>query len=470
MKNLKKRCFKTLDILKVLAKTKWGAEWTVLLRLYRALVRSRLDYGCIVYGSARKSYIQMLDTVHHQGLRLVLGAFRTSPVQSLYVEAREPSLQLRRLKLALQYAVKIRGNSLNPAYSTVFQPRCLNFYEARPRSIRPFGLRIKPFFEDLNFDLDGLTSTHFCTIPPWTLKKPVIVQDLSHKKKSNTHPNQYQSCFLDVRQRFPFHTPIYTDGSKTDTSVSSAMVVSSYQCGIRLPNMCSIFTAEAQALLLSLEYIEHHNQQQSLICTDSRSCLQALEFLKTDHPLITRILEKVDHLTKLNLDIIFCWVPGHVGLTGNEKADNAAKGALDEEISECEIPVSDIKPVLSSYIMDKWQAEWDDCAGNKLHDICNSVKQLITQSFSCRHDQVVYTRCRIGHSRLTHAFLLTGSEPPLCDFCGHLLSIKHILTCPAIRRKRQQFFKEDTIFGIFNKVPPLKVLNFLKCIDVTKLI
>ena len=33
---------------------------------------SKLDYGCIVYGSARKSYLQMLDPIHNQGLRLCL--------------------------------------------------------------------------------------------------------------------------------------------------------------------------------------------------------------------------------------------------------------------------------------------------------------------------------------------------------------------------------------------------------------
>ena len=38
----------------------------------------------------------MLDTVHNQGLRLALGAFRTSPVSSLNVETDEPSLWLRR--------------------------------------------------------------------------------------------------------------------------------------------------------------------------------------------------------------------------------------------------------------------------------------------------------------------------------------------------------------------------------------
>ena len=54
---------------------------------------------------SRKSYLMMLDNVHHQGLRLALGAFRTSPVESLYVEAEEPSLYIRREKLALQYAI-----------------------------------------------------------------------------------------------------------------------------------------------------------------------------------------------------------------------------------------------------------------------------------------------------------------------------------------------------------------------------
>ena len=60
--------------------------------LYCSLIRSKLDYGSIVYGSARKSYLQMLDTVHNQGHRLALGAFRTSLVSSLNVEAHEPSL------------------------------------------------------------------------------------------------------------------------------------------------------------------------------------------------------------------------------------------------------------------------------------------------------------------------------------------------------------------------------------------
>ena len=93
---LKKKCLKAINILKVVAHYDWGADERTLLHLYRTLVRSKLDFGCMVYGSACKTYIKQLDVVQNQALRLCLGAFRSSPVSSLYVEANEPPLHFRR--------------------------------------------------------------------------------------------------------------------------------------------------------------------------------------------------------------------------------------------------------------------------------------------------------------------------------------------------------------------------------------
>ena len=61
---------------------------------YRSFVRSRLEYGCAVFSSARKSYLKNLEPIQNQTLRICLGAFRTSPMQSLYVEANESPLYL----------------------------------------------------------------------------------------------------------------------------------------------------------------------------------------------------------------------------------------------------------------------------------------------------------------------------------------------------------------------------------------
>ena len=123
IKYLKAKCQKSLNLLKVLSRTERGADRTTLLKLYRSLVRSKLDYGCIVYGSASKTALAKLDAVHNQGLRLSLGAFRSSPVESMYVEAHEPPLEIRREKLALQYILKLKANPENPAYDVVFNPK-----------------------------------------------------------------------------------------------------------------------------------------------------------------------------------------------------------------------------------------------------------------------------------------------------------------------------------------------------------
>ena len=65
---------KSLNLLRVVSSINWGADRKVLSRLYRSLVRSKLDYGCAVYGSVRLSYLRKLDSIHNQSLRLSLGA------------------------------------------------------------------------------------------------------------------------------------------------------------------------------------------------------------------------------------------------------------------------------------------------------------------------------------------------------------------------------------------------------------
>ncbi|GBN39005.1 hypothetical protein AVEN_14392-1, partial [Araneus ventricosus] len=81
--HLRKKCERSLNILKVLSRTFWGADRTSLLRIYQAVILSSIDYGCMVYGSARPTVLRRLDTIHHSALRICSGAFRTSPVESL---------------------------------------------------------------------------------------------------------------------------------------------------------------------------------------------------------------------------------------------------------------------------------------------------------------------------------------------------------------------------------------------------
>ena len=111
--------------------------------------------------------VSQLDPIHHQGLRIALGAFRTSPAQSLYLEAHEPSLALadppgtrrpwhspslalavvapgtRRLKLALNYVLNIYLKiQLTAAF---FETKNVKLFEDSTFFFKsPLGIRILP--------------------------------------------------------------------------------------------------------------------------------------------------------------------------------------------------------------------------------------------------------------------------------------------------------------------------------------
>ena len=79
-------------------------------------------------------------------------------------------------------------------------------------------------------------------------------------------------------------------------------------------------------------------------------------------------------LHKINADqkeIVFMWVPGHVGIRGNETADRAAKKAHDNKLTADLMPFSDLKPLTAKYVDQVWQKEWDETGSlsNKFHEI-----------------------------------------------------------------------------------------------------
>ena len=304
IKYLKARCLEALNLLKVVSRFDWGADSIVLLRLYRALVRSKLDYGSIVYGSARTSYIGMLDTVHHQGIRLSLGAFRTSPVESLYVEANEESLYRRRERLPLQYAIKLSSTPNNPTFDTVFRPKYSEIFAIRPNAIPTFGLRIKDLIDEANINIETIRQATMPESPSWHLESPLIIYGLKTVKKVDTNPLVFQGLFNDVQDKYFDHQFLYTDGAKDDHKVGCAVVSNFNIVKRRLPGQASIYTAELCAILLALDVVNNSNKDKYVICVDSLSCLQAIEHQHIDHPLVLDVLEKYSVLVNKTIILL----------------------------------------------------------------------------------------------------------------------------------------------------------------------
>ena len=135
-----------------------------------------------------QSYVQKLDPVHNQGLRLCLGAFRTSPVESLFVDAHKPSLAARCTKLSLQYASGHKSMPTHPAHKLVFEAKHVKLFYATPNAFCTFGLHIRQILSASNISFDRILETsQYLPISPWYIKTPDIVFDLAHLKKDRTN-------------------------------------------------------------------------------------------------------------------------------------------------------------------------------------------------------------------------------------------------------------------------------------------
>ena len=267
---LKARCQKSHNILKVLSRTEWGVDQTTLLKLYRFLVRLKLDYGCLVYGSASKTALAKLDPVHNQGLRLSLGAFRSSPVESLYVGAHEPPLEIRREKLALQYNLKLKANPGNPAYGVVFNPKYQILYADKESATDSFGIHCKKLLKKAKIDIGEIAITSIPDVPIRDSEPVTIDFTLSEFDKSSTSA-VFKSRFNEVKQKYLDFCHIYTVGSKVETKVAFAYVCPYGTRGYRLRDGCSIFTAEVEAINKALTYVNVSSRKSFVIFSDSLS-------------------------------------------------------------------------------------------------------------------------------------------------------------------------------------------------------
>jgi len=461
---LRVKCQKSLNLLRVVSKMDWGADRKVLLRLYRSLIRSKLDYGCIVYGSARKSYLKKLETIQNQALRICLGAFRTSPIPSLHVEADELPLHLRREKLSVQYALKLGANPENPAYDATFKAKNEQFYNSKPNAIRSFALRIKEPLNEICPNMKHIAQYLTPSIPPWKLKLPTIDLSLSSYPKESTHPLVFQSLFDNLRDSYTGYKAIYTDGSKDNDRTAAAAVSEGLNVQVRLLDGASIYTAELRAIQRALDIASASDEQSFIIFSDSLSSLTALKGYNFDNPDILKIVTKCHFLIQNGKSIVFAWCPSHIGIVGNERADRLAKKALNHRITEAKIPYTDLKPQVNAFIFDKWQSSWNEQTNNKLHSIRPNLKTLWPHGHRIsRREEVVLARSRIGHTHITHSFLLKGEPMPQCIPCAVPFTVSHVLLdCIDFDVSRVNYFDVNSLYELFQKVDPSSLLDFIR--------
>lgn len=93
------KCQRDLQLLRVVAGSNWGANFSTLKMLYLALLRSKLEYGSFLYDTAAKSNLIILDRIQYKAIRIMLGALKCTNVNKLEMAAQILPLSLLRKKI-----------------------------------------------------------------------------------------------------------------------------------------------------------------------------------------------------------------------------------------------------------------------------------------------------------------------------------------------------------------------------------
>ena len=90
-----------------LANTERGLSFQAMRQLYIACIVSVADYGVPVWWKQQQFLLEKFIKLQNQALRKILGAFKTSPVSAMEIEAGISPVLVRFNKLCQNYALRI---------------------------------------------------------------------------------------------------------------------------------------------------------------------------------------------------------------------------------------------------------------------------------------------------------------------------------------------------------------------------
>ena len=446
VKHLKETTALRLSAMRCLTGKVQGASHRVLRMFYIQAIRPIVDYAASVLFYISKSLQLQLETIQNSAARIILGAPTWARASNL---CREANLMPLYLRVRLMAANSISRLVQSPS-NTVLQDRIVknqkytNHEIVRPRSwtahagalLEEFGLKT-PLLEK------GMDSYHpdFIQPPPWEppLAK-ISIMETSGPKKTYDPIVLKQMALETIQSITPSESITYfTDGSVDQHShtAGSAFVVNRENLKVRTSDTSSTLQTEAVAIQEALNHALIQHNSHVVIHTDS---LAAINILSQDVPrdninLITSIIVLLRRLKAQNREVILNWVPSHIDIIGNERADREAESARKRPTVDVVVQPSRKQLALRTAALAREKAREFHAAECVAHDSALWYKMATEdEPWVCSRDmdrdvEVTLHRLRLGYKCRWERLPNTTEEERSCKLCNEPdTSLLHYLT------------------------------------------
>jgi len=466
--SLKAKALQSINMLRYLCGTWWGAHPSTMLNFYKAYVRSHLEFGSILIGGCTRKSLEILDKVQFMALRLCLGMMKSTPTNILLSEAGETDLISRRNWLAVKFLLKQFSLEGNKVYNMVTK-----LYVLYNENLGYWGrYAVPPLLEAFDFLADYTALINKSNILPCfrfplqTQFAQIPVKDFGLQKNEVTN-----RLFLNkLQEKTDYGTEFfYTDASKLENG-STGLGVWSKERNVevveRLPNGMSICSAEIQAINRACDIVEELGVIRAGILTDSKSAIDRISntSIKSDNDELT--LKVKEKFIKFNQKVsIFgrhhlwiAWIPGHNDISGNVKADTLARsGTRHTEIFK-NMNYQEFIPIIKKKMWEAWAERWRIISQSKGVMYADMTQKPLKKPwFKDLNDlgrKEITTFCRLRSNHCLspiHMNRINVAPSPNCA-CGELGDIHHILfNCRQYAAQTNQLYLSLTV--IFQNSP-----------------